>query len=326
MFSLRQTIFKTRLNVFKPSKIITINNLNKSLYSTKKTFEFPKKEGDDKDKAIKKKQYSRLPLGMEVENKTNTEDDIEIAKKQAKRGPDFEFATWKGLVLLAVVGVSLFGFFKYEKKRLETVKEADSNRGKTSKGYGKPLIGGAFELIDTNKEKFTQDNLKGHWSLVYFGFTHCPDICPEELDQLGEWLDILKAKNYPDIQSIFITCDPNRDTPEVIKNYLEEFHEGIIGLTGTHEQVKHACKKYRVYFSTPKDVPKGEDYLVDHSIFFYLMDPQGEFVQALGRQYDGEAGAAKIMDHIDAYNDDVKNGTLLAGKDKRWYDKSVLEK
>lgn len=310
------------MGLLKSPTFIASQKLKRAFYSSKNTFEFPKKDSAKQESTTNiKKHYSRLPLGAEIEKTSEKK-----SSKGYKSGPDFEFATWKGLVLSAVVGVCLYGFFKYEKKRLETVKEADSNRGKSANGYGKPLIGGDFELIDTNRQKFTQENLKGRWSIVYFGFTHCPDICPEELDQLGEWLDLLKAKNYPPLQPVFITCDPSRDTPEVIENYLKEFHEGIIGLTGTHEQVKHVCKKYRVYFSTPKDVPKGEDYLVDHSIFFYLMDPQGEFVQALGRQYDGEAGAMKIIDHLDAYNEDVKNGTVLAGKDKRWYDKSVLEK
>lgn len=268
---------------------------------------------------IKKKVYSRIPLNSQPLEKPS--------KEYKKQGPDFEFATWKGLVLAGTVGLGVYVYFKHERKRIQTLKEADSNRGvNKNTGYGKPLIGGPFELIDTNRNTFTQKNLEGKWSLVYFGFTHCPDICPEELDQLGEWLQILNSKGYTNMQPIFITCDPNRDTPEVIRDYLEEFHDGIIGLTGTHEQVKHACKQYRVYFSTPKDVPKGQDYLVDHSIFFYLMDPQGEFVQALGRQYDGPAGAAKIMDHIDAYNEDVQNGDLLAAKNKRWFDKSVLEK
>lgn len=267
---------------------------------------------------LKKKVYSRIPLNSQPLEKPS--------KEYKKQGPDFEFATWKGLVLAGTVGLGVYVYFKHERKRIQTLKEADANRGVKNTGYGKPLIGGPFELIDTNKNTFTQKDLEGKWSLVYFGFTHCPDICPEELDQLGEWLKILNSKGYTNMQPIFITCDPNRDTPEVIKDYLEEFHEGIVGLTGTHEQVKHVCKQYRVYFSTPKDVPKGQDYLVDHSIFFYLMDPQGEFVQALGRQYDGPAGAAKIMDHIDAYNEDVENGDLLAAKNKRWFDKSVLEK
>lgn len=70
---------------------------------------------------------------------------------------------------------------------------------------------------------------------------------------------------------VFITCDPVRDTPEVLRSYLQEFHPGIVGLTGTYEQVKNVCKQYRVYFSTPQNVKPGEDYLVDHSIYFYLM-------------------------------------------------------
>ena len=73
------------------------------------------------------------------------------------------------------------------------------------------------------------------------------------------------------MQPVFITCDPARDTPEVLRKYLAEFHPDIIGLTGTHDQVKDVCKQYRVYFSTPRDVKPGEDYLVDHSIYFYLM-------------------------------------------------------
>lgn len=73
------------------------------------------------------------------------------------------------------------------------------------------------------------------------------------------------------MRPIFITCDPARDTAEVLRQYLSEFHQEIKGLTGTYEQVKDVCKQYRVYFSTPKDVKPGEDYLVDHSIYFYLM-------------------------------------------------------
>lgn len=106
---------------------------------------------------------------------------------------------------------------------------------------------------------------------VYFGFTHCPDICPEELDKMAIMIDKVKETSGNVMRPIFITCDPARDTPVVMKRYLREFHPDIIGLTGTWEDIKSVCKAYRVYFSTPADVKPGQDYLVDHSIYFYLM-------------------------------------------------------
>lgn len=106
---------------------------------------------------------------------------------------------------------------------------------------------------------------------VYFGFTHCPDICPEELDKMAIMIDEVKEMKGDVMRPIFITCDPARDTPAVVKAYLKEFHPDIIGLTGTWENVKAICKAYRVYFSTPPSVKPGQDYLVDHSIYFYLM-------------------------------------------------------
>ena len=107
---------------------------------------------------------------------------------------------------------------------------------------------------------------------VYFGFTHCPDICPEELDKMAIMIDMVKEKCGDDVLlPIFITCDPARDTPAVMKTYLAEFHKDFMGLTGTWNQIKEVCKAYRVYFSTPPDVKPGQDYLVDHSIYFYLM-------------------------------------------------------
>lgn len=108
---------------------------------------------------------------------------------------------------------------------------------------------------------------------VYFGFTHCPDICPDELDKMAAIIDKVNdaTKDGSIFLPVFVTCDPARDTPDVLRQYLKEFHSKIVGLTGTYEQVKHMCKMYRVYFSTPRDVKPGEDYLVDHSIYFYLM-------------------------------------------------------
>lgn len=199
---------------------------------------------------------------------------------------------WKAAVFFILTGGGLTWFFNREKKRLQIQREAEENRA-----VGKPQVGGPFELIDQNGNKFTDKDLLGKFSLVYFGFTRCPDICPEELDNMVEILADVN-KNEKRLTPVFITCDPNRDPPDVMKEYLSEFHPDIIGLTGSFEDIKQTCKAYRVYFSTPPDLKPGQDYLVDHSIFFYLMDPEGQFVDALGRQYTPETAAQRIKDHM----------------------------
>lgn len=133
---------------------------------------------------------------------------------------------------------------------------------------------------------------------IYFGFTHCPDICPEELDKMAAMYDYVVQQCGNTIRPIFISCDPARDTPAVVKTYLKEFHHDFIGLTGTYDNVKDTCKAYRVYFSTPPHLKPGQDYLVDHSIYFYLMDPEGDFVEALGRTHTPEDAAKIIIGHV----------------------------
>lgn len=159
-------------------------------------------------------------------------------------------------------------------------------------------MGGPFDLVDQDGNRFTHEDMHGKYALVYFGFTHCPDICPEELDKMAVMIDLVKQRCGNVLRPIFITCDPARDTPAVVKEYLKEFHPDIIGLTGTYENTKSVCKEYRVYFSTPPNVQPGQDYLVDHSIYFYLMDPEGDFVEAIGRNFTPEQAAKVMTDHI----------------------------
>lgn len=115
---------------------------------------------------------------------------------------------------------------------------------------------------------------------------------------MARMFDLVEEQCPGALTPVFVTCDPARDDPKVLKSYLAEFHPRFIGLTGTYEQIKDMCKAYRVYFSTPRDVKPGQDYLVDHSIYFYLMDPEGDFVEALGRQHSPEQAAKVILDHI----------------------------
>ncbi|KAF2674393.1 SCO1-SenC-domain-containing protein [Microthyrium microscopicum] len=167
-----------------------------------------------------------------------------------------------------------------------------------TKGIGKPKVGGPFSLMDQNGRPFTHEDLKDKYALLYFGFTHCPDICPDELDKMSEMIDRIKAACGDVLIPAMITCDPARDQPAVLKQYLKEFHPDIIGLTGEYEDIKQTCKVYRVYFSTPPHVKPGQDYLVDHSIYFYLMDPEGDFVEVIGRNVNAPEASKVIIDHI----------------------------
>ncbi|KAF4977432.1 hypothetical protein FZEAL_6044 [Fusarium zealandicum] len=214
---------------------------------------------------------------------------IEQAKSRYSNGP----FSWKaGILFVGTCGL-LVWYFEFEKERMQRKRIAEA-----AKGVGRPKVGGTFELIDQNGKVFTSEMMKGKHSLVYFGFTRCPDICPEELDKMSRMLDIVEAKAPGSLLPLFITCDPARDDPPALKEYLAEFHDKFVGLTGTYNQIKDLCKKYRVYFSTPQNVKPGQDYLVDHSIYFYLMDPDGDFVEALGRQHSPDQAAALILDHM----------------------------
>lgn len=263
----------------------------------------PEPVKQDEEQKPKKRPLSRVAIG-----------GSDASNKKYAAGNSIEFASWKAVVLLIVIGGGFTYWFSNEKEKLRIQREVESKRG-----YGKPLIGGPFNLVDTNGDQFTQENLKNDqkkFSIIYFGFTHCPDVCPDELDKLGEMLNELKSKDNIELQPLFITCDPARDSPEIIKQYLTDFHPSIVGLTGTYENVKKACKQYRVYFSTPPDVKPGQDYLVDHSIFFYLMDSEGGFVDVIGREVEAAAGAEKIRKHVEAFvpqsERDARNSSWLS--------------
>jgi protein SCO1/2 len=144
---------------------------------------------------------------------------------------------------------------------------------------GEALVGGPFQLVDQNGRPTDQSILKGKWSAVFFGYTYCPDVCPTTMQALAQAEEKLgdKAKN---LQVVFVSVDPERDTPAQLKTYLSTpaFPKDAIGLTGTPAQVASAAKAYRVYYQ--KD-GQGEGYSVAHSSIVYLMNPQGKFDRAL---------------------------------------------
>lgn len=143
---------------------------------------------------------------------------------------------------------------------------------------GAALVGGPFTAIDHTGKPVTDKDFLGSYMLVYFGYTFCPDVCPGELQILSAALDLLGPKANK-IKPIFITVDPQRDTPEVLAEYVSNFYETLIGLTGTAEQMKAAAKAYYVYSARDDTTAPGGDYLVDHSALVFLMDPKGRYVR-----------------------------------------------
>jgi len=152
-------------------------------------------------------------------------------------------------------------------------------------------IGGPFRLIDQNGKTVTDADLKGKWSLIYFGYTHCPDACPTTLNEIAIALDDLGPKRDA-VRPVFITVDPERDTPEVLKSYVTSFDAPILALTGTPEAVAQAAKDYRVYYA--KHPEPGGDYSMDHSSVIYVMDPEGRFTATFTPESSPEDIAARL--------------------------------
>jgi len=167
-------------------------------------------------------------------------------------------------------------------------------RGGGQNGSANPLaisVGGKFSLIDQNGNKFTDADLKGKWQLVFFGYTHCPDVCPTALNDLSLALDQLGGKEKQ-VGIVFISVDPARDTPEVLKFYVESFGGPIEALTGTPEEVAQAAKDYKVFYAKHPRADGGYD--MDHSALIYVMDPNGRFVATFTPDDTSDTIAARL--------------------------------
>ncbi len=154
-------------------------------------------------------------------------------------------------------------------------------------------VGGPFSLIDGDGKPVTDQTWHGKYMLVYFGYTYCPDVCPTTLTNVATALDKLGPK-ADEIQPLFITVDPKRDTPAVVKQYAAAFGPRIIGLTGTPQQIDVAAKAYRVYFAEHRTGPGPDDYSMDHSSVLYLMGPDGRFIAPVRADQDGPEIAAAL--------------------------------
>jgi protein SCO1/2 len=143
-------------------------------------------------------------------------------------------------------------------------------------------FGGPFKLIDQDGRLVTDADFRGKWVLLYFGYTHCPDACPTALNTIAEALDQLGGAREK-IQPLFITLDPERDTPVVLRDYTTAFQAGILGMTGSPEQIRAVAKTYRIAYEKHV-VAEDQDYAVDHTSILFLLDPLGRPVSLFSHE------------------------------------------
>jgi len=170
-----------------------------------------------------------------------------------------------------------------------------TGRGSTPMIAAPSGIGGSFRLTDQNGKTITDQDLKGRPFLVFFGFTHCPEVCPTALFDISEILGKL-GPDAEKVNALFITVDPERDTPEKLKEYLSSFNPRLIGVGGNAEALAAVAKAYRVYY---KKIPlKDGDYTMDHTAIVYLMDKNGQFVAPFSLKRRPEDAAADLRRYL----------------------------
>ncbi len=191
------------------------------------------------------------------------------------------------MILTMLVTINgLFFYHKYKNKLFAC------SSGKIS---GSASIGGKFELVDEKGTLVTNSEVIDMPVLVYFGYTFCPDICPIDSMRNAEVTEDLNERGIK-IKPIFITIDPERDTPEVLKEFTDVMHPEMIGLTGSLEQIKVASQAYKTYYK--KQVSDDEYYLVDHSTFTYFLTPENGFVDFFRREDTVEKISETIECHL----------------------------
>ncbi|KAJ4744780.1 hypothetical protein LUZ62_010708 [Rhynchospora pubera] len=206
-------------------------------------------------------------------------------------GPIYEdnvpSSTWRNfaipgaLLVLAGAGAALI---HYNDERRVITKEPKESTVPERVNNNRPAIGGPFKLLDTEGNEVTEASLTGKWSILYFGYTSCPDVGPKEVEKLSDVTTILESKYNLKITPVYVTLDPQRDSPAQLKAYLEEFDSRILGLTGSFAAVRQMAQEYRVFFKKVEEV--GQDYLVECSHHMYLLDPNLETVRIFGLEYN----------------------------------------
>ncbi|PZQ47243.1 MAG: SCO family protein [Micavibrio aeruginosavorus] len=191
------------------------------------------------------------------------------------------------LLLAALAGLVLAGAIAYFQLSADVKSEPGDLIAVTSDAFGGP-----FSLVDQNNQPVSEKSWPDQYKLIYFGFTYCPAICPTELGKITAAMNTLGDVGKK-IQPIFVTVDPERDTPAKMKDYVTLFHPSLVGLSGTPEQVKEMLKAYKIYAAKRQD-PSMSDYTMDHSSFIYFIAPDGRLLQIFKMDDDAAAMSKTI--------------------------------
>lgn len=190
-----------------------------------------------------------------------------------------------GFLTLALVGSIAAGYWIVNGGRISGQENAAG------------LVGGPFVLTDETGAALSNEDLKGRYMLVFFGYTYCPDVCPTTLTVLTQALDMLDPKVADQVEPVFITIDPKRDTASALGDYSQHFHDKIHYLTGTPEQIADVAKAYRVFYQKVES-EDFSDYLMDHSTITYVMGPDGRYVSHFGFNSAPEDIAKELTERI----------------------------
>ena len=205
---------------------------------------------------------------------TSTPDDAGSGRPGGTRPPSYVYGVIGILIALLLLGTGAFVWL-------------------SGAGMSSSLVGGPFSLQDGDGRQISDRDFRGKYMLVYFGYTFCPDVCPTTLNEVADALERLGPKAGK-LQPIFITVDPKRDSPAVVKQYAAAFGPRLIGLTGSPEQIAQVAKEYRVYYAEHRTGPGPGDYTMDHSSIIYLMSPEGKFIAPIRADASGAEMAADL--------------------------------
>ncbi|XP_062199889.1 protein SCO1 homolog 2, mitochondrial-like isoform X2 [Phragmites australis] len=198
--------------------------------------------------------------------------------------------------LLAFAGLATFVHYNDERRAVPLGEGARQTSVPKRCTTNRPAIGGPFKLYDTENNVVTESKLRGNWTLMYFGYTSCPDVGPAEVQKMADVIKLLESKYDTKITPLFVTIDPQRDSPVQLKAYLSEFDPRIVGLTGSISAVRQIAQEYRVFFKRVEEI--GQDYLVESSPNMYLLDPCFETVRCFGVEYEASDLAVAITTEV----------------------------